>query len=143
MQSKLTSINGREKIAPEKWDKTKRDQHKPAHGGEDNSAMIKTPTQPLHVTIAYFLERMIKPLMNAKEKKRYRTEDSCWGPVATADLFAAVRRKVFFPAGRILRAACTLRTVIELARETGIDFLHMPAQQEFHHCWHNGAGEKI
>src|SRR5205807_2462700 len=101
VQPKLTSVNGREKIAPEKWDKAKRDQHKPAHRGEDNAAMIKTPAQRLHVTIAYFLERMVKPLMNAKEKKRYRSEDSCWRAVTTPDLVATLRRRVFF----ILRRA--------------------------------------
>ena len=75
--------------------------------------------------------------MNAEEETRYRAEDSCRSAVIATDLFANPRRGAFF----ILRRASF--NVIEFARETCIDFLHVPAHQKFHHGRYNGAGEKI
>ena len=78
--------------------------------------------------------------MNPKEKSRDRTEDSCRRAVAAADLFAAPRVKVFLA---LVGDVSFVAAILQFARETGIDFLHMPAHQKFHHGRHNGAGEKI
>ena len=43
VQTKLARIYRGKEIAAEEWDKAKRDQHKTAHRGEDNTAMCKTP----------------------------------------------------------------------------------------------------
>jgi hypothetical protein len=81
------------------------------------------------ITIANFLKNAIEAVVNTGKKGGERAKGSCWKAQRPRVPFAAPRRKVFLPRGRVrqptgfnTRAICALRTV-QPAPETGIDFL--------------------
>ena len=94
--------------------------------------MTETPAQRFDITIPNFLKHTIKAFVYGEEKPVDRAEKSRSGPGA-----AGVCLRL---GGRARRAR---PTVIKSAPEAGIDFLHVSAQQEFHHGRYDRAGEKI